>query len=88
VSPHALVFGSLITLPVDHALDHAAPKVTAESLAKRITDMVSAARQSVAHAATYAARYANRTHRDVTFSAGELVLLNTCNVHVLGSPKL
>ena len=88
VSPHALVFGSDIVLPVDHVLAHTAPNVTAELLTHCITGLVADARNSIARAAASAARYANRSRRDVTFSAGELVLLNTHNVRVLGSPKL
>ena len=87
-SPHELVFGYSLALPVDHVLSHVAPNVAAESLAARVTQLTAAAREAVRDAGAYAARYANRSRRDVSFGAGERVLLSSRNVHIEGSTKL
>ena len=69
-------------------LQHVAPNVAAENLAARVTQLTAAARKAVREAGAYAARYANHSCRDVTFGAGESVLLSLRNVLIEGCTKL
>ena len=86
-SPHELVYGEPLSLPIDRALQHAAPNLAAQDLAARVADLTARARDSVAKAAQFAAKYANHSRHDASLGVGERVLLATRNLRLIGSPK-
>lgn len=88
-TPFRLTFGQEVQLPLDHAIAAALPSNNPEA-AKRIERLeadLKRARIAIEQAQQRQARYVDAHRRDITFAAGDRVLLSTEHLRLVGSER-
>jgi hypothetical protein len=84
-SPHELLYGTKPRLPIDVALDGAAPRVPAAlDRAKRMREALEFVRDQLGSAQQRQAKNADRHRRKAAFSVGDQVLLSTEGLQLRG----
>ena len=87
-SPHQLLYGEDVALPVGHVVQAPRPNLSAEEAARRAVDWSALATRAVARAGQQAAAQANKHRQEATFAPDDLVLLSSRHLSVEGSRKL
>ena len=87
-SPHQLLYGEDVALPVDHVLDAPRSNLSAEEAARRAVDWAALATRAVTRAGQQAASYVNRHRQNASFAPDDLVLLSSRHLSLEDSRKL